>query len=146
MQLDLSQPVHGSCVAVAGHAALIIGPSGSGKSTLALTLMGFGAQLVADDRTWLNRKGRAIVARAPDSISGLIEARGVGILKADPVANVPLRCVIDMGHLNEIRLPATQQIDICGIAIPLLHRTNTLGFAPAVMQYLRGGTQEQGLD
>ncbi|MEF9600929.1 HPr kinase/phosphatase C-terminal domain-containing protein, partial [Paracoccus sp. PXZ] len=72
--------LHASCIAHRGRGLLILGPSGAGKSTLALEMMAFGATLVADDRTILRREGGRIVADAPDSIRGRIEARGVGIL------------------------------------------------------------------
>ncbi len=63
---------------------LLLGPSGSGKSDLALRLIACGAQLISDDRTLLSLKGDAIYAQAPETIAGLLEARGVGILKLDP--------------------------------------------------------------
>ena len=68
----------------AGAALLILGASGRGKSALALGLMAAGATLVADDRTHLHaRRRRQLVASAPAAIAGLIEARGIGILKAE---------------------------------------------------------------
>ena len=51
--------LHATCVAVDGRGLLILGPSGSGKSALALQLIALGAQLVADDRTRVSRRGAA---------------------------------------------------------------------------------------
>lgn len=90
--------VHASCVSVpraddGPSGVLILGPSGAGKSDLALRLMARGARLVADDRTRLRRDGDRIRASAPDRLAGLIEARGVGLLRVAataPVADLAL--------------------------------------------------------
>ena len=60
---------------------LLRGPSGAGKSDLALRLIEAGARLIADDQTELAREGKTVIARAPARIAGLIEARGLGIVK-----------------------------------------------------------------
>ena len=70
--------LHASAVALDGRGVLITGAAGSGKSSLALTLMAYGAVLISDDQTELSRVGDTIWARAPETISGLIEARGAG--------------------------------------------------------------------
>ena len=77
--------IHASCIAIGSKGVLLLGESGAGKSDLALRLMDDGAKLVADDRTelWVER-GR-LCARAPKSIAGLIEVRGLGIV-AQPFA------------------------------------------------------------
>ena len=72
---------HASCVAWQGRGALILGRSGAGKSALALQLMALGADLVSDDRTELLAEADALTARAPATIQGLIEARGVGLMR-----------------------------------------------------------------
>jgi HPr kinase/phosphorylase len=77
--------IHASCVAIKGKGVLILGESGAGKSDLALRLMDDGARLVADDRTELMIERGRLYARAPKSIAGLIEVRGLGIV-AQPFA------------------------------------------------------------
>ena len=72
--------IHASCVAIKGKGILILGESGSGKSDLALRLMEGGARLVADDRTELTVERGRLCARAPKSIAGLIEVRGLGVV------------------------------------------------------------------
>jgi HPr kinase/phosphorylase len=74
--------IHGSCVARAGAAVLVLGPPGSGKSDLALRLIGRGFALVADDQVLVD--GRAV--SAPPALRGLLEVRGLGIFEALPVA------------------------------------------------------------
>ncbi len=51
--------------------------------------MAVGATLVADDRTDLRLSAGRLMAQAPLPLLGRIEARGVGILQAEPSAPVP---------------------------------------------------------
>jgi len=92
--------LHASCVSFNGRAALITGSSGSGKSALALELMAYGASLVADDRVVLRAQDGQITASAPDTIKGLIEARGFGILNADTVDHADVVVCIDLGLIT----------------------------------------------
>ncbi len=68
--------LHATAVAWRGRAVLILGRSGSGKSALALQLMALGCTLVADDGVELAVQEGALVARPPEKIRGMIEARG----------------------------------------------------------------------
>ncbi|MDO5705850.1 MAG: HPr kinase/phosphatase C-terminal domain-containing protein, partial [Paracoccus sp. (in: a-proteobacteria)] len=95
--------IHASSVAIDGRGLLILGPSGAGKSALALALMAMGAVLVSDDRTVLRRDGDMVLADAPDSLRGLIEARGIGILRADSAGAVPVVLVVDLGRAEDAR-------------------------------------------
>jgi HPr kinase/phosphorylase len=85
-------------VAVEGRGVLLVGPSGAGKSALALRLIALGAELVADDRTLVARHGDRLVAAAPASGHGLIEARGVGLLRLPALGAVPLALAVDLGQ------------------------------------------------
>jgi HPr kinase/phosphorylase len=69
--------VHASCVARDGHGVLLLGPSGAGKSDLALRLLNHGFTLVADDRVDI----AAGAASAPAGLAGLLEVRGMGIVR-----------------------------------------------------------------
>lgn len=83
--------IHASCVTLgrAGSAfgapddtgVLLLGESGAGKSDLALRLIELGASLVSDDRTELYLETGVLMARPPQSLAGLLEVRGVGILE-----------------------------------------------------------------
>lgn len=131
--------LHGSSIAWAGRAALILGPSGAGKSALALELMARGADLVADDRTEVfDRTGRLVVT-CPAPIAGRIEARGIGILRASPVAEAALALVIDLSATESERLPPPREIVLLGQALPLVHRVESGHFPAAVLQYLKAG-------
>jgi HPr kinase/phosphorylase len=131
--------LHASAVAMDGRAVLIAGPSGSGKSGLALQLMALGARLVADDGVILRPAGGRLLARAPDAIRGLIEARGVGLLNAEPLDDVPLSLVVDLGATETERLPPWRTTTLEGIVLPLLHKVESVHFAAAVRQYLAQG-------
>ncbi|MEQ9695865.1 HPr kinase/phosphatase C-terminal domain-containing protein [Shimia sp. SDUM112013] len=133
--------LHASCVACHGRAALIQGKSGAGKSTLALHLLSLGADLVSDDRTVLWRGRDGVMADAPEPLRGLIEARGVGILRALPAGPTPVALVIDLDADETERLPERRETQILGQSVPLLHRVDAPHFAPAILQYLAHGRE-----
>lgn len=131
--------LHASCIGLGGRGVLILGPSGAGKSTLALSLMAYGAGLVADDRTCLRREGAQVIADVPDALRGRIEARGVGILGADAVGPVPLALIVDLGRAEDQRLPPGRSHDLLGISFPLVFGPYTPHLAPILKQYLLKG-------
>lgn len=133
------QVLHATAVAVDGRALLILGPSGAGKSALALQLMALGARLVSDDRTIVSLRDGHPVAAAPDAIRGRIEARGIGILAADPAPPSPVALVVDLAHTETERLPPARRFDLLGVDLPLVHRIDSAHFPAALMQYLLGG-------
>jgi HPr kinase/phosphorylase len=96
--------IHASCVAIGAAGVLLLGPSGAGKSDLALRLIDEGAKLVADDRTILFIGQGALHARAPASIKGLLEIRGLGIIKQPVRARVKIALVVRLGR-EDVRLP-----------------------------------------
>ncbi len=97
---------------------------GPGKSDLALRLIETGARLVADDQSALVRRGKSLIASAPASIAGLIEARGVGIVKLGRdqlVARAPVILLVDLAPPERIeRLPETKQESLLGVVLPVL--------------------------
>lgn len=113
--------VHASCVAIEGTGILLRGPSGSGKSDLALRLVDDGAQLVADDRTDLTCSDGIVWAAAPVEIAGLIEVRGVGVLRHDAVDGIGLGLVVDLVVAAAVdRHPEPSTCDLLGITVPAL--------------------------
>lgn len=139
-----TQPHHGTVVAFRRgprwHGVLLVGPSGSGKSALALELMAFGARLVADDRVVLKRSGAQLVARPPEPLEGLIEARGLGLLRADWLAKAAVSLVVDLGQSEPMRLPPARRIDLMGVRLPHIYRPEIgSGLAAALRQAILGG-------
>lgn len=96
--------IHASCVAIRAQGVLLIGKSGTGKSDLALRLIDAGARLVADDRTILFVAKGALHGRAPDSIKGLLEIRGLGIVAVPVRRSVKIALVVQLGREGP-RLP-----------------------------------------
>ncbi len=93
--------IHGSCTSRLGNGVLLVGPPGSGKSDLILRLLGRGFDLVADDRVEIADG----VARPPPALAGLLEVRGLGILRLPFAPSARLALVAELGAL-ETRLPA----------------------------------------
>ena len=137
--------LHATAVAVAGNGLLIRGASGSGKSGLALEMMARGAALVADDRVIVTARDGALWLSAPSPIAGLIEARGLGLLRAAPARGpVRLVAVLDLDEPETDRLPQCREIMLHGQRIPLLHNSVHTSFPAALVQYLTGGRRDHG--
>lgn len=99
--------IHATCVAIGRQAILLLGASGAGKSDLALRMIDEGARLIADDRTVLTVKNGRLNASAPAAIHGLLEIRGLGIVKlpAKSLATaLPVALVVQLGE-KSARLP-----------------------------------------
>ena len=113
--------VHGTSIALGRDGILLRGPSGSGKSDLALRLIDSGATLIADDQTELRRRSGRLEMRAPATLEGLLEVRGLGIVRVPCVQDVPLRLVIDLVRPETIeRLPEPRFVELDGLSFPLL--------------------------
>jgi HPr kinase/phosphorylase len=131
------ETLHASAVAFGGKAVLLTGASGSGKSTLALELIALGGALVADDRVVVQRRPDGVWLDAPERLRGLIEARGVGLLK---MRHAPARAVlvVDMERVETARLPGPRSIELAGVELPCLHKVESPVFAAMVRAYLDG--------
>jgi len=111
--------LHTTAIAIDGRAVLLRGASGSGKSDLALRLIDAGARLVADDQCELHRRGEEIIVRAPATIAGLLEVRGIGLVRFNALAEAPVAAIVDLVAPESVeRLPARQTEAILGLALP----------------------------
>lgn len=129
----MARTVHATCVALGNTGVLIRGPSGSGKSDLALRLVDGGARLVADDRVHLAREGDRLVARPADRLAGLLEVRGVGIVRLRHRARVAVGLVVDLGASAE-RLPRRHTCVVEGVRLPWLALDAAQASAPAKLR------------
>lgn len=109
-----STRIHGSCVARDAAGVLIVGPSGAGKSDLALRLMVHGFILVADDQVEVC-DGHA---QAPAPLAGLLEVRGLGIVRLPFLAAAKLHVVIALSDHSD-RLPEPERHP--GLDLPVVH-------------------------
>jgi HPr kinase/phosphorylase len=140
--MDASETLHASCVAVDGNGLLILGPSGAGKSALAIRLITLGAVLVSDDRTRVTATAGQLRASCPNpALQGLIEARGLGILRAPATETASLALAVDLGQPEPDRLPPSRTVTILGIPLPLVLHAQNDHFPDALMLYLRHGRQ-----
>ena len=111
--------VHATAIAIDGRAVLLRGPSGAGKSDLAVRLIDGGARLVADDQVELRRAGECVLVTAPAALAGLIEVRGVGILRVEAATEATLALLVDLVASAEVdRFPETRCEDVLGVAVP----------------------------
>ncbi len=129
----------GTAVARNGRAALIRGASGSGKSMLALQLIALGGELVADDAVRLRLRDGAVLLDCPESIKGMIEARGVGLLSVQPAGQAKLAFVVDLDETAPTRLPEPATAYVLGEAFPLIRGKGHPALAAVVWLLLGGG-------
>jgi serine kinase of HPr protein (carbohydrate metabolism regulator) len=114
-------PIHATCIALGGRGVVLRGPSGAGKSDLALRLINRGAMLVADDWLCLEPHDTALIARAPANLRGLLEVRGLGIIRLPYLRSCQVHLVVDLVDPMDVpRLPEGQTLTLSGIALPLL--------------------------
>ncbi len=92
--------IHASCVSRDGAGVILLGPSGCGKSDLVLQLLECGFVLVADDRVDIENG----IARPPDALAGLLEVRGLGILRLDYAPSACLALAVTLERPAQ-RLP-----------------------------------------
>ena len=119
--------IHGTAIALDGRAALIRGESGSGKSDLALRciaqppsdLVCGQALLIADDQVLADVRGGKIHLTCPDSIKGLLEVRGLGIIAVPTRNEAELELLVDLVPRNEVeRLPdPNARAELMGVEI-----------------------------
>lgn len=113
--------IHASCVSLKRKGVLLLGDSGAGKSDMALRLIEqHQAKLVADDRVDISICNNQAKASCPKNIKGLLEVRGVGIVKYPPQKQTILKLAIQLTSKPIERLPEKSFYTIGGVKIPLL--------------------------
>lgn len=110
----MTPTIHASAVLLGHRGILIRGASGAGKSRLALALLqdaepGF-ARLVGDDRIHLEAAHGRLLMRPADALAGLIEIRGIGIIRLPYEKVAVASLVVDLDAPDAARLP--QETDL----------------------------------
>ena len=82
---------------------MLLGPPGSGKSDLVLRLLGHGFALVADDRVDIEDG----IARPPAALAGLLEVRGLGLLRLGHTGAAPISLAVELGQAERLPHPRT---------------------------------------
>jgi serine kinase of HPr protein (carbohydrate metabolism regulator) len=84
--------------------------------------MDHDARLVADDQVTVERRTDRLVASPPAKLAGLIEVRGLGIVRMANRAQATLGLAVVLVSPDEVeRLPeADEGIEYFGVALPLL--------------------------
>lgn len=95
-----SMQIHASCAARDAVAVLLTGPAGCGKSDLLLRLLDRGFVLVADDRVEVEDG----MASPPPALAGLLEVRGLGLLRLPYLPRARLALAVELGRPTA-RLP-----------------------------------------
>jgi HPr kinase/phosphorylase len=138
----MSATIHASAVLVGARAVLIRGPSGAGKSRLALDLIQAAhagslpfARLVADDRVHLEAAHGRLLARPAETLAGLLEVRGAGVLRLahEPCAVVGF--VVDLAAEDAERLPQARrrEAEIHSILLPRLAVADGVAALPLLL-------------
>ena len=111
--ISAPETIHASAALVGARAVLIRGPSGSGKSSFVLALLRAAqagvfpfAVLVGDDRVSVRAANGRLIVRPADTLRGLIEARGLGILRLPYEPAAIVGSVVDLGVPDSKRMPA----------------------------------------
>jgi HPr kinase/phosphorylase len=103
--------VHATLVAVmrpdgGKSGVLLFGSPGAGKSEVALRLIETGAVLVADDQVELTLGDGGLWGAPPEKIAGLIEARGIGLLRLPFEPRVRIALGVELLAGEPERMPA----------------------------------------
>jgi serine kinase of HPr protein (carbohydrate metabolism regulator) len=120
----MNEPFHAGLIALyeggRWKGVLIEGESGAGKSDLTVRCLSHGFRLVADDRTRLWVSEGRLFGAAPETLAGLMEVRGLGILPeaARRLAEVRLvvHCLEPGDSLD--RLPDRDTRVLMGLTLP----------------------------
>lgn len=123
---------HASCIEWTGTGILLCGAPGSGKSDLCLRLIELGAILVADDRTELEQQGTELTAYPPARLEGLLEIRGIGIVKMPFKKQTRIKLKVILCRTDEIaRMPEEETELIENVEIPVIRIDAFTASAPA---------------
>jgi HPr kinase/phosphorylase len=136
--------VHATCVSIGGRGVLLVGAPGSGKSDLALRLIDAPGRatgdaemktiLVSDDQVQIAKSADRLVASPPPALAGLLEIRGLGIVKCRHLDSCELSLAVRLTSSATIeRMPDPQfgKYEVAGGSLPLFAIDPASPSAPA---------------
>lgn len=132
------QTHHACALEVTQIGILIQGSSGSGKTSLMMGLLERAKQenldgfLIADDQVFLTLENTSLIAKAPETISGLIEIRGFGVVSHSHKQTGIIKLVVELVDDEEIdRMPEqefwkfeTQRLPL--LKVPIRHESQSV--------------------
>ena len=123
----VTQTHHACALEINNIGILIKGSSGSGKTSLMMGLLeranqnNLEAFLISDDQIHLNLSNKTLEARVPETISGLVEIHGFGIVNHQHKETTNIALVVELVEDETIeRLPEKQFFDFKTVKLPLL--------------------------
>ncbi|MEM8791319.1 MAG: serine kinase [Pseudomonadota bacterium] len=136
---SVQEPVclHASAVAINGKGVLILGPSGSGKSALAADLISRGATLISDDQTLVSPAKPPLLS-APDSIKGLIELHGTGLVRLGHTTTAPVCLIVDLEEQTQDRLPVSRSRVLLDHSVRVISAKSLSNLPPIVFLAVTG--------
>ena len=144
--------IHATAISLQTGGVLLTGPSGAGKSSLAYRLIArHTARLVADDRVRLVAHENALCAEPPARLAGLMEVRGIGILRMDYLARARLDLAVELVAADAVpRIAEPHYLESAGRHLPLirLHAFDSDIHAKidlALTHIATGGFREDGI-
>ncbi len=116
----ISKRVHGTSIALEDNGVLIVGRSGSGKSDLALRLIDSGGTLISDDQTLCLKRKNEIFLFSIKEIYGLLEVRGMGIIKVPYIENVKMKIIVSLVKTKSKQSNFKNKKKLFGLNFPYL--------------------------
>jgi serine kinase of HPr protein (carbohydrate metabolism regulator) len=123
----LADNFHATAVGLGDRGIVIAGESGLGKTQLALVLIshartqGQFARLVADDQIFLSAHNGRLVCIAPETITGLVEVRGVGPQPTAHEKKAPVDLLVRLVERSAAeRFPEAATEFLVGCEVPLM--------------------------
>ncbi|MFA6829395.1 MAG: HPr(Ser) kinase/phosphatase [Bacilli bacterium] len=124
--------LHACLLEIYGTGVLLMGESGIGKSEISLELIRKGHRLIADDRVNISAFRGKLVGTCPESIYGMMEVRGIGIIDVSRMFGINslaershIRLIISLVPFNKDEPMErvgmkTDRYEILGETIPLI--------------------------
>ncbi|MDO8290587.1 MAG: HPr kinase/phosphatase C-terminal domain-containing protein [Parvibaculum sp.] len=119
----MAELLYATCILIGGRGVMLRGPSRSGKSDLAYRLMTgpLAARLIADDQTLVTVEGDRLLVHAPETLKGLIELRGLGLLQVPFETRAVLHLVVNLVPRDDVpRIAEPAHFSLCGIDLPMI--------------------------